>query len=426
MGRAPSRTWVLRALGLLLLPGTAAGCALVEPVRSPAERRAQAALAAPATPSPTVPPPPPSPAPPPPPPVPTWEGTLAAAGPGVARLAVSTCGGGRAGSGFLVAPGVVLTAAEVVAGAAAVSVRLGHTVHSGVVAGVDGHTGLAAVRVLGEPPAGPVLPVAAAPAPPGAEVATLGYTFAGVLGPGRGVLPDTGATGGPVVGIDGHVVGVVGVAGAGGDPWAQRDAVAQAVAAWRDVPPPPPPVACGARRAGDAARPAVRVSTQTPDAASAAQALHLLAGAVSSGSPGVAWNLLTPRMQAQHVDLETFAGDLASTSHLELDVLDVAGTGPGAVEVLALSRTTQDAALGPDGQTCSVWTVRYGLVLEGGFWRVDSSRNQIGSPEPCEVLDGPAPDAGLDAEVDAGLDAEADVAVDIAVDVAPDPAPPPA
>ena len=164
-------------------------------------------------------------------------------------------------------------------------------------------------------------------------------------------------------------------------------------------------------RAG--AEPAVAVSSGAAEAGPAAQLLHLFASSVGAGRLDVAWNLLTPAMQARQVDYETFAGDLATTSWEALDVLDADAVGPGAVEALVQHRTRQDADFGPDGQTCSVWTVRYGLVLEAGFWKVDSSRNQIGSPEPCDVVD----QVGETFETGEPLD---DLVVDVAEDVAGD------
>lgn len=42
----------------------------------------------------------------------------------------------------------------------------------------------------------------------------------------------------------------------------------------------------------------------------------------------------------------------------------------------------QDASYGPDGQTCSVWDLTYELIFDDG-WKIQKATNEPGSPSPC-------------------------------------------
>ncbi|PPK97299.1 hypothetical protein CLV92_104118 [Kineococcus xinjiangensis] len=407
---------------LALAGGASAGCSLVEPYdagRLEAQHGAGAPRLAPAPQPPATAPPAAVPVQAPPPPSPEEL-----AGQGVARVAVATCTGPRSGSGFHVAPGLVLTAARLLEGASSVSVRVGSEVRSAAVVAVDDGSGLAAVRVLGDPPAAPVLPLAGAPAPAGAEVRLPGFPQGGALRWARGVLtgadvvaavagrerggllavtPEPGAAvdgGAPLLTPEGQVVGALLDAGPGGVHAVPLEAVGHATAVWRDQPAREAGPCLERGRGGGEPGVAVAVSSTAAETAAAAQALQLYASAVSAGRYDVAWNLMTPPMRAQQVDYETFAGDLATSTWHELDVVDADAVGAGAVEALVQYRTTQDAEFGPDAQTCSLWTVAVTLVLQDGEWWIGGSRNQTGSPEPCggagTPLAGDVPDGALD------------------------------
>lgn len=152
----------------------------------------------------------------------------------IANAVVVISHGGTVGTGFGVAPGLVLTAAHVVAGAAEVEVTLrdGRTLRGGVLTGTGAGTDLALVRL---PPAS-LATLALSPVSrprTGSVVATVGHgdgnrwSFAtGMVsnaeadGPGGALLRlqlplRPGASGGPVVDRAGRVVGMITTGGPG-------------------------------------------------------------------------------------------------------------------------------------------------------------------------------------------------------------------
>ncbi|MCC2319562.1 S1 family peptidase [Cellulomonas xiejunii] len=176
---------------------------------------------------------PPAPSPEPP----SWERVFAAWSTGVARVASTSCDGTSAGSGWLVAPDTLVTAHHVVEGATAISLRFGADVVSGQTVAVDVEADLAAVCLSEDVPAR-ALTLADEPAAVGTAVAALGDPHGAPLGMTQGAVAATnlrvnvededryglfrtdaalnpGNSGGPILTVDGDVVGVA-VAGTSG------------------------------------------------------------------------------------------------------------------------------------------------------------------------------------------------------------------
>ena len=157
-----------------------------------------------------------------------------AAGPSTVKIEGYGCGVLQEGSGFVVAPGLVVTNAHVVAGISAPLVQLGTTVRHTEVVLFDPSFDLAVLRVPGL--TAPALHLDPAPVGRGTQAAVLGYPgggpftvdAAGVMAAfeaqgrdiyGRGLtvrnvyeldaLVRPGNSGGPLVLADGEVVGVV-------------------------------------------------------------------------------------------------------------------------------------------------------------------------------------------------------------------------
>lgn len=157
---------------------------------------------------------------------------------GVVRIDVAACGEDGNGSGFIIRPGLVATAAHVVRGASAIRMtREGGQPIDAEVVGADAAADLALVRARGTL-GGTTLTMATADPAIGTSVIALGYplglpftaTQGAVTGQGRDITVDgvaysglfqtdaavnPGNSGGPVVSYDGRVVGVV-VAGGDG------------------------------------------------------------------------------------------------------------------------------------------------------------------------------------------------------------------
>ena len=107
---------------------------------------------------------------------------------GAVRIETTACGGGSVGTGFLVAPGLVATAAHVLAGARVIVVRADSGGRIGDVIGLDEGHDLALVRTTPRSLSGHVFPLADADPEVGATVAAIGYPLAGPRSLTRGAV----------------------------------------------------------------------------------------------------------------------------------------------------------------------------------------------------------------------------------------------
>lgn len=349
-------------------------------------------------------------------PAPTWASTFTSHSAAVARVTATGCAGTTAGSGFLVGPDVLVTAHHVVADASAVSLRFGSDVVAGTTVAVDPEADLAVVR-LAEPARDDALHLAPEPAAPGTAVAALGYRPRAPLGMTRGAVaatdvrapvngadrrglfrtdapldPDT--SGGPVVTVDGDVVGV---AVAGYD--ATDDGFAVALPALRDLlkatddgtADPPAVTRCESNWDGDALTSdpvQVSVTSDHPDAPAIAQTMQLYAESVNAGYMDTVWDLLTPDMQERAGTLEHYAAALSTSTWYRLDVEHVEALDDTRDTAEVTFRTLQDAEHGPDGATCADWRVTYTFALDAGTWQIDGAEATDGvAAQPC-VLEG--------------------------------------
>ncbi|NMR18823.1 trypsin-like peptidase domain-containing protein [Cellulomonas fimi] len=326
----------------------------------------------------------------------------------MARIAVVTCDGGGTGSGFLVAPDTVMTAAHVVEGATTVSLRFGAEVFAGEPVLMDTENDLALVRVDGQP-AGHRFAIAEEPAVVGEDVAILGYPEGRPLGMTQGAVTSVdlrinaedrdlrgvfrtdsainpGNSGGPVLNKSGDVVGVVSAGSDGpGDGYAvSQPRIAAVVAAQADsavVPPAEECEASGEERWDDPVQ--VSVTSTHPEAPSIAQTLQLYGQALNERYNDLVWYLLTPSMHERVGDYDTYFEGLSTSSWISVDVLEVEVLDEVTDEATVALRTTQTAEYGPDGATCSDWVITYTLVLDAGEWQIDGARLADGPPLPC-------------------------------------------
>ena len=339
-----------------------------------------------------------------------WAALYADTSGGVARVATVTCDGVENGSGFLVGPGLVATAAHVVGGASSISLRFGPDVYSGDVVLTADEDDLALIQVDGAPGAHQ-FSVAEQSAAVGEDVAVMGYPLGRPIAMTQGAVTSVdlradvegadrrglfmtdsainpGNSGGPVIDTAGQVAGVV---IAGGD--APGAGLAVSVPAFRglmdrwasgardDV----PAAACESSGEAEYGLPVeVTVSSDNPEAPSIAQAMQLYAESINSGYYDLVWQLLTASMREQMGNYEEYTAGLQSSYWLTLDVVDVQSVDDRSDEAVVAFRTVQDAEFGPDGQTCSDWLVTYTLALDEGYWQIDGARLDSGAPLACD------------------------------------------
>lgn len=324
---------------------------------------------------------------------------------------MTTCDGSGSGSGFLVGPQTVVTAAHVVDGVTSISLRFGDEVFSGDPVLVDVDEDLALVRVRGRIQTR-YLELAGGEARVGEEVAVIGYPEGRPIAMTQGAVTSTdlrvnvdgedrfdyfrtdaainpGNSGGPVIDRFGRVVGVVSAGGSaeGAGYAVSLPAIAAVVGA--DPGPAATPIEPDVCPTYGDADPwttpvSITVSSTWPDAPSVAQTLQLYANAINDRYFALVWELLTPRMQQRAGSLERYAEGLSTSSWISIDVLEVTTVDDVTDEVSVLARTEQAAQYGPAGATCSDWRITYTLVLDAGYWQIDGAALTAGQePTVC-------------------------------------------
>lgn len=317
---------------------------------------------------------------------------------GVARIESTTCDGGGIGTGFLVDRNHVATAAHVVDGAAALSLKFGErgsTRASGTVVGIDHDTDMALIKV-DHPVDGHVFTLATASPKVGDEVAAIGFpvdqpmtlTRGSVSGLRRSIEIDgtnrngmiqtdtainAGNSGGPMLELDGKVYGIADakrldaegiayavapeVAGSNLEAWRGRSR--SVVSAPCDAPVAPP----------NAQNPDV----QTPGGDVDPSVVSFFDGyfsAINAADYDTVWGMLSPRLRGSSPS--SLADGLATT--LDTDVVVHSATPKSSGRMLAhVSFTSfQSPEKGPDGDMCDEWDLDYLLDPVGGSWQINA------------------------------------------------------
>lgn len=326
---------------------------------------------------------------------------------GVVRVATETCRGGVTGSGSLVAPDLVLTAAHVVADYASVQLQLGDQAVVGEVIGMSLDEDLALVKA-GRPLRGHVFEMAPETPGIGTPVAALGYPLSGPLsfaGPGvvsaygenisyqigssqievldvmRVSIPiNSGNSGGPVIDEQGRVVGIV-AAGrlSSGRVAEDRTVVVDVVAGfnfaipadvaharveeWTASPAPVEPRSC--ETPPTEAQPAelVTASTSGPDVDTVLRTLFDYFDGINRSDYERAYRQLSEERQATE-PLESFRAGQESSVISDVVVLETRPEDDNLRAVVTF-RSRQAPDLGPDGLSCAYWTLDYVLVPGG-------------------------------------------------------------
>lgn len=337
----------------------------------------------------------------------SWPEVVAEVESGVGQLSVTRCDGSSTGTGFLVGPDLVVTAAHVVDQASAITVSLDGTAVRGVVLGFNKLADLALVRT-NMPVSGHQFTFETREPVLGIEVAALGYPDGETLTLTRGVVSglhrdidfgigfigdmiqtdaaiNPGNSGGPLLGQDGLVSGVVSAY----LPEAQSTAyavvasrVAKAVKEWQARGVPLAPVDCGGAPAPDSGVFSMKVSSSHDQANNVGQALLLHGQGINRGAYAAAFQQLTPELGASFGGEAKWSEGLGSSYWTMLDVVNVTGTDNSLVANVLL-QTRQDAAHGVAGQTCSDWRIAYTMAWDGAAWRIAGTALPYGDPQAC-------------------------------------------
>ncbi len=357
----------------------------------------------------------------PPPPSDDWSTVLASVRQSVVRLSVTKCDGQPSmGSGFIVGDDLVITAAHLISGARAVSIRTSDgTIVTAQPVELDMAADMALLRTDQSLGAKAIDMSAEEPAQ-GSALLELGFPlWVNDLRIAQGIVSGLGSSvdyagqhvdnvfttdaatnggnsGGPVINHAGVVIGLV----SGGTNWDSTDVTSRRpvvginyivpstelvtrLQLWRDQPTPPIQL-CGQ----DATPPAnpgpplkLKVLSKQPDAADIAQTLYSHGDGINKGTYASAWTLFTSALQKGMGSLDTWQSGLGSTSWTALEVSKVDRVGNTAIAEATL-QTEQDSASGPAGQTCTIWLLTYRMKLVEGQWLIDHA-GQRADPSPC-------------------------------------------
>lgn len=347
-----------------------------------------------------------------------WAKLVADARPGVVRLEVASCDARWMGTGFVVGPHQIMTAAHVAIDAQTVSVQGDGFNTTADVVGLDRGSDSALLwspEDLQHPlKLAPVAPQLAAP------VALLGFPqavsdlrvtqgivsglqasadysdvdihLAGLIATDAAI--NGGNSGGPALGRDGSVIGLV----TGKQVWNVEDdpvegtgflvpaaQLAPHLREWRDLTPPDGGRGCDGDNQAPEAQGSILEVEVVPDSAEAgdvARSLVLHGESINHGDYEIAWGLFTPRLKRDLGSLSTWESGLGSSYWTNLTVGSVEVSGDEAVVEAAL-RTEQDAKDGYRGQTCSIYSLTYSMKRDGAAWLIDHAKNAQGSPRAC-------------------------------------------
>lgn len=318
----------------------------------------------------------------------SWETVTEETSSGIARLTVVGCDPSvyGSGSGFLVAPDLMVTAAHVVDEAITTTVAVDGEVRDAITLGIDDDADVA-LLLLDDPLDGAhVFSWPEDEVGIGTDIAALGFPYGGDLSINSGTLSsieqredlewvrisadvNPGNSGGPVITRAGDVVGIVshGFHEIDGRPAnamsyaLSHSAARPLVDSWAQSPDRPATPECVTGT--DPSEVAVDGDVSDPDVAVALLTLLVHGDAINHGSYDSAYAIFTPRMQEAMGDVEAWSSGLQSSYWTDLTLTDSTVT-QGGVSLRVALRTEQAPEDGPDGQYCSDWDLTYDLVWD--------------------------------------------------------------
>lgn len=333
------------------------------------------------------------------------------ASPAVVSLAGRTCSASvlNAGTGFVIAPDLVVTAAHVVEGYDEMIVTsIDGTERVGSAIGFAPGQDAALIRLVEPVEATPLRWSDRTPRV-GSDISVLGYplnldlsvtggTISGVgrtiLFPNGEIIPNVmqtdaltnpGNSGGPWLDETGSVIGlhIAGRDGAAGINWGVDAEVVRAlVDQWTIEPQPytpcaPPEIFL------------VRSEAESDNSDDLVELFSDYAGGITSADFDLAYR----RLWRPTIDQTSWSAELATSTWSNVAVTNVANAPSDRVteyelgevnslEVTVTATTNQAPRFGPDGQECTNWVLTYLVASEGGaFWQIVSSGGSV--PTAC-------------------------------------------
>lgn len=342
-----------------------------------------------------------------------WPEIVAQVQSGVGQFYVTGCDFGATGTGFLIGPNLVVTAAHVVKDASAISISFGRTSVNATVLGTNDIADIALVRTE-KPVQGHQFQLRTTEPPIGTDVAALGFPLGRPFTLTKGTVSaldaeqdignrvlrnliqtdaaiNHGNSGGPLITQDGQVTGVVVTIQPEGNIRAEGIAyavtaprVTTAVEEWQSRSAPVALKDCGNAPAPGTGFFPLTVSANHDQARNIGQSLILHGQGINQGAYAAAFKLFTPQLQATFGDVDKWSADLGSSYWTRAEIFEVTGTGsPDDLSVDVNLQTIQDPEHGRAGQTCSDWKIRYAMHWDGTNWLIGGTSLPFGEPTAC-------------------------------------------
>ncbi|MGY5317703.1 S1C family serine protease [Neomicrococcus lactis] len=367
----------------------------------------------------------------------SWESTIATVKGGVAKISEVKCdGSGGNGTAFVIGERFVMTAAHVVEGASQISVEVGGQTFEGVTVGLDTENDLAVVRLDSRTNEYAFKFADGDPAV-GSEVAVIGYPlnedlsftkgtvsglnrsmYPGESGPGNFIQTDTsinpGNSGGPMINRRGEVVGVVsfsrldpnqaGNVGTATDGLNFASGVSSALPAakkWVGSPESGLMDTCDGVTNGsastddyseampdeDAGNFFVDNTSNHPESENIRSTFDFMGKSINAGDYDSAFTAYSESLRSKLGSAAKWSEGLKTTQWMAMQIFDVESTSDSSALVKAALVTEQDSNDGYEGQTCSGWYMFYEMVVEDGYWLVDSANTfEHRGPKACSDL----------------------------------------